>query len=322
MMPALSPCDDAAAEAPATMNLLRLEVVLAAIDYDDAAPAVLEAARKLAEAAGAKLHVAHVDPPRGGTRAAVGERDGEPSHSMLALLDRAKLERAATPTHVIAGAPAEVIPDLADRVEADVIVLGPHRELRATEGRMGSTALAIAAASRVPCLIVTHDMHLPLEHVLAPVDLSDTARGALKVALSWSSALRRASAPGKGKKSAATHLTAIHVDSARGAKRNVRAGRSLEAEVALVRREGGSWAGVAMQCETIPSDDVVETIADRAREEHVDLIVLGTRGAGVGHAGRLGSVSDAVMRRVDAPVLLVPPAVWTELRNGGHPERA
>ena len=299
------------------MNLLRLEVVLAAIDYDDAAPAVLEAARKLAEAAGAKLHVAHVDPPRGGTPAAAGERDGEPSHSMLALLDHAKIERASTPMHVIAGSPAEVIPDLADRLEADVIVLGPHRELRATEGRMGSTALAIAAASRVPCLIVTHDMHLPLAHVLAPVDMSDTARGALKVALSWSSALRQASAPGKGKRSGATHLTAIHVDSAtKDARRNVREGRSLEAEVELVRREGGSWAGVAMQCETIPSDDVVETIADRAREEHVDLVVLGTRGAGVGHAGRLGSVSDAVMRRVDAPVLLVPPAVWTQSAGG------
>jgi len=313
MMPALSLCDDAATEARGTMNLLRLEVVLAAIDYDDAAPAVLEAARKLAEAAGAKLHVAHVDPPRGGTRAA-GESDSEPSHSMLALLDHAKLERDSTAMHVIAGAPAEVIPDLADRLEADVIVLGPHRELRATEGRMGSTAMAIATASRVPCLIVTHDMHLPLAHVLAPVDMSDTARGALKVALSWSSALRRASAPGTGKESAATHLTAIHVDSAaRGAERNARAGRSLDAEVELVRREGGSWAGVAMQCETIPSDDVVETIADRAREEHVDLVVLGTRGAGRDHPGRLGSVSDAVMRRVDAPVLLVPPAVWTDV---------
>jgi len=80
-----------------------------------------------------------------------------------------------------------------------------------------------------------------------------------------------------------------------------------------VRREAGTWAGVSMQSETIPSDDVVETIADRAREEHVDLVVLGTRGAGRDRAGRLGSVSDAVMRRVDAPVLLVPPAVWTDV---------
>ena len=313
MMRALSASYDAATEALGTMNLLRIEVVLAAIDYDDAAPAVLEAARKLAEAAGAKLHVAHVDPPRGGTRPA-GESDGGPSHSMLALLDHAKLERDSTGMHLIAGAPAEVIPDLADRLEADVIVLGPHRELRATEGRMGSTALAIATASRVPCLIVTHDMHLPLARVLAPVDMSDTARGALKVALSWSSALRGADAPDRKKGSEKTCLIAIHVDDAtRGARRGAPAKPPLDAEMDHVRREAGTWAGVSMQSETIPSDDVVETIADRAREEHVDLVVLGTRGAGRDPAGRLGSVSDAVMRRVDAPVLLVPPAVWTDV---------
>lgn len=295
------------------MNLLRLEVVLAAIDYDDAAPAVLEAARKLAEAAGAKLHVAHVDPPRGGTRAPAGENGGEPSHSMLALLDHAKLERDSTAMHVIAGAPAQVIPDLADRLEADVIVLGPHRELRATEGRMGSTALAIATASRVPCLIVTHDMHLPLARVLAPVDMSETARGALKVALSWSSALRHAHATDRKSGSEKTCLIAIHVDdTTRGARRDAPAKPPLDAEVDHVRREAGTWSGVSMQSETIPSDDVVETIADRAREEHVDLVVLGTRGAGRDRPGRLGSVSDAVMRRVDTPVLLVPPAVWTE----------
>jgi nucleotide-binding universal stress UspA family protein len=314
-MPAHSAFDDAAAEAHATMNLLRLEVVLAAIDYDDAAPGVLVAARKLAEAAGAKLHVAHADPPRERLGAAADESESAPSHSMLTLLDHAKVDRDSTGLHVIAGAPADVIPDLADRLGADVIVLGPHRELRATEGRMGSTAMAIATASRVPCLIVTHDMHLPLTRVLAPVDLSDTARGALKVALSWSSALRRADAPGKAKASAKTKLTAIHVDSAaRGARRNAPTGRALDTEVDLVRREGGTWAGVAMQCETIPSDDVVETIADRAREEHVDLVVLGTRGTGPNRAGRLGSVSDAVMRRVDTPVLLVPPAVWGDAR--------
>src|SRR5262245_20812579 len=112
-MPALFQRYHAATEAHETMNLLRLEVVLAAIDYEGPGPRVLDAARKLAEAAGAKLHVAHVDPPRGGTRAAPDERDGAPSHSMLTLLDHAKIERASTAMHVIAGAPADVIPDLA-----------------------------------------------------------------------------------------------------------------------------------------------------------------------------------------------------------------
>jgi nucleotide-binding universal stress UspA family protein len=149
------------------------------------------------------------------------------------------------------------------------------------------------------------------------VDLSDTARGALTVALSWSSALRRADAPDRGEGPAATRLTAIHVEgTASDAHANGPAAKAFDVEVERMRRDAGTWAGVAMQSETIASDDVVEAIADRAREEHVDLVVLGTRGEGLDRVGRLGSVSDAVMRRVDAPVLLVPPAVWTELRNG------
>lgn len=303
------------------MNLLRLKVVLAALDYDDTALVVLEAARALAEAAGATLHVVHVDAPLGVTEVPPDEGESTPIDAAVALLGSARVGLDPARIHVIAGEPARVIGALADRLRADVIVLGPHRAERGSEGRIGHTALAIATASRVPCLIVTRSLHLPLTRVLAPVDLSDTARGALKVALTWSSALRRVDAPDRGEGAAATRLTAIHVDGAASAARaNAPAATALDAEVERVRREAGRWAGVEMRSETIASEDVVEAIADRAREEHVDLVVLGTRGAGLDRVGRLGSVSDAVMRRVDAPVLLVPPAVWTELRNGQRAE--
>jgi nucleotide-binding universal stress UspA family protein len=89
----------------------------------------------------------------------------------------------------------------------------------------------------------------------------------------------------------------------------------LEAELDRVRRDAGSWAGVAVAGVTIRSDDIASAIADRARDERADLIVLGTRGLGLDAVGRLGSVSEAVTRRVDVPVLLVPPAVWTALRE-------
>src|SRR6476619_666984 len=172
------------------MKLLQMKVVLAAIDYDDASRAVLDAARRLAEAGGADLHAVPVDAPRSATRSAAGRAADASVNPGVALLERAKVRIDPGKIHVIAGEPAAVMRDLADRFEADLIVLGPHREGPTAEGQLGGTALAIATTSAAPCLIVRRGFELPLRRVLVPVDLSDTARGALVVALSWSSALR------------------------------------------------------------------------------------------------------------------------------------
>jgi nucleotide-binding universal stress UspA family protein len=91
--------------------------------------------------------------------------------------------------------------------------------------------------------------------------------------------------------------------------------RALTEELDRVRQEAGEWAGVAIDGVTTESSDVAGAIAERARDERADLIVLGTRGLGLNAEGRLGSVSAEVSRRADAPILLVPPAVWSELRG-------
>jgi nucleotide-binding universal stress UspA family protein len=297
------------------MNLLRMTVVLAAIDHDDASLAVLEGARTLADAGGAVLHVVHVTPPRKVTEVPPDETDADPIDAVTAMLDRARVPLERAQVHVIAGEPAHVIRMLADRVRADVIVLGPHRDDHSTERRLGGTALEIATQSWAPCLIVSRGIHLPLERVLVPVDLSDTARGALMVALSWSSALRAGGDAADDE--ARTALTAMHVSSSQDAAcRGASETPGLDVELERVRGEAGDWAGVAIEGLTVASSDVAGAIADRARDGCADLIVLGTRGAGLDAVGRLGSVSGAVIQRVDMPVLLVPPAVWAAFSKG------
>ena len=293
------------------MKLLRLHTVLAAIDYDDASHAVLDAGRALATAGGAELHVVHVDQPRvmAGSAAKTGEETSV--NAAVDLLERARVRVDRGHVHVIPGEPAPVMRDLAERLGADVIVLGPHREDGANASHLGGTALAVATTSTAPCLIVTRGLQLPLRRVLVPIDLSDTARGALVMALAWSSALRGGprSAP-----TGATQLTAMFVDRAEGAgSATTSAKHALAAELDRVRRDAGSWAGVDIHGLTVASADVARSIADRAHDADVDLIVLGTRGLGLDGGERLGSVSANVSRRVDAPVLLVPPAVWARL---------
>ena len=293
------------------MKLLRLDVVLAAIDYDDASQVVLDAAQALGAAGGADVHVVHVEkewsPSRSGARHGVEESIDR----AVAVLEQAHVQIERSRVHVIAGKPASVMCGLAERLDADVIVLGPHREHLANEGHLGGTALAIATESTAPCLIVTHGIRLPLRRVLVPIDLSDTARGALAVALAWSSALR-------GVRDAPTQLTAMFVDRAEGAGSATPSARhALDAELDRARQEAGSWAGVEIRGVTVASADAAGAITDRASADDVDLIVLGTRGLGLdGTERRMGAVSADVSRRADVPVLLVPPAVWSAISSG------
>jgi nucleotide-binding universal stress UspA family protein len=289
------------------MKLLRMQVVLAAIDFDDASHAVLETARVLAEAAGADLHAVHINAPGDTGRGAARQSVKSSADAAVALLERANVPIDRTRCHIITGEPAPVMRDLAERIDADVIVLGPHREQRGADRYLGGTALTIAATASAPCLIVSRAFRLPLRRVLVPIDLSDTARGALVVALSWSSALR---GDGDTRADAPTQLTAMYVDQGGiTARTTASADRALTAELERVRGDAGTWAGVAIDGVTIASADVAGAIAVRARDERADLIVLGTRGLGLDGVGRLGSVSEEVSRRVDAPVLLVPPKV-------------
>jgi nucleotide-binding universal stress UspA family protein len=190
---------------------------------------------------------------------------------------------------------------------ADVIVVGPHREReRATRGHaLGGTARAVAMGAFAPCLIAGQQLGLPLERVLVPIDLSDTARGALLVGLSWASALRAGATSHRD-----TTLTALHVDAVDEDAGNVSIGTSVDRELEILRQNAGDWAGVTVRGITLRSTDAAQAIADYAVAQRTDLVVLGSRGLGLDDEARLGSVSASVTTRLQTPILLVPPSVW------------
>ena len=284
------------------MKLLKLEVVLAAVDTDGASLDTLRAAREFATAAGASLHVVHV------------ATDSEGAPDVHAVLNRTGLNEGDAVVHSLVGAPPREIRSLADRINADVIVLGRPRGRDATGSKIGSTALAVVTNSWAPCLILSRPLQMPLERVLVPIDLSDTSRGALVVALSWASALRGAVIQGGTAANETTTLMAMLVArSPNASESSAEQGNALDHELDRLREDAGTWAGVAIDGTVVTGSDVPSAIADFAANHKPDLLVLGTRGLGLDAVGRLGSVSLAVSRRVDVPVLLVPPAVWTAL---------
>jgi len=288
------------------MRLLKLRNILVATELDDAALAAVVAASQLAGAAGASLHAVSVATSQDRQRAdGAGTTDGKAA--LAAILDRAGA-RADSKIYLLEGDSASAIGSLADELNADAIVLGPHRERQPGASALGSTALAVVTSASSPCLVVATPFRLPLRRVLVPIDLSDTARGALLVGLSWASALR--AGPRENPTHADVELTVLHVQPPSRDGDASSLPHTLERELEYLGKESGTWAGVSIHGQTIVNADATQGIVDYVGENTWDLVVLGTRGLGLDPVGRLGSVTASVMEVIAAPALLVPPAVW------------
>lgn len=288
------------------MRLLTLRTVLVATDHSPASDAALETARRLVEASGAALHVTHVTVP-GAPAEARGHR-----HSSDVALEQAAPAVRQQRHHMLIGDPAAQISGLANRLGADLIVLGRHADAgRHRPGeKLGSTAYAVITTSAAPCLVVRQTLDLPLQRALVATDFSEAARGALLVALSWTSALRSRASDHEQPR-----LLAFHVATGGSATRARSDQRTLDLELESLRRSAGGWAGVEVRGVTRTASDPAKCIVDCAQQDAVELIVMGTRALQPTGDLALGSVSDAVVREVDIPVLLVPPIVWHEFAH-------
>jgi nucleotide-binding universal stress UspA family protein len=277
------------------VKLLTLKTILVATDLNEGSRAALATARELAESAGAAVHVVYVSD------------DPAADEHLAARLGELGFPVEDASAHVVKGDPASAINTLGDEIGADAILVGPHRARHEGQGSdvLGSTALALVTNASVPCLVVTSQLRIPLQCAVAAVDISDTARGTLAVALSWTSALRAQRVDAEP----STVLTMLHVD------RSATQRSELEEMLEYVRREAGSWAGATIESAQIENADAASGIAGYATTHRADMVVLGTRGLAVESAGRVGSVALAVIKTLEVPVLLVPPAMWAAPAN-------
>jgi nucleotide-binding universal stress UspA family protein len=272
------------------MRLLTLHSILVATDLSETSGPALRTASRLASLSGASLHALHV-----------AERPAADNETRLLEHVQEALAGAPDPAsvRVTFGPPASAIVENAIESGADVIVLGAHRR-QDTRGPLGSTARKVVRTARCPCLVASTELRLPLRHVMAPIDVSDMAGGALSLALSWASALR---VPGQR-----TDLVALHVTTA---EESADAGDAVSEKVSRGRQRVPDAAHVDISERIVHGDDPAQAILREAAALPVDLLVMGTRATDY-HVPQLGSVSAAVVFGVTCPLLLVPPAVWQQ----------
>ncbi|MGQ3412880.1 universal stress protein [Natrinema sp. LN54] len=128
-------------------------------------------------------------------------------------------------------------------------------------------------------------------HVLVPMDDSEPARAALEHALEWVPSDR---------------LTVVHaVDDLEADYGSVVAGDDEPEFFADVRALADEY-DEAVETAVVTGSGPADAILEYAAEESVDAIVMGSEGkAGVSRV-LLGSVAEAVTRRAEIPVTIVP----------------
>lgn len=292
--------------------------ILVATALGETSDPVVATAGALAAAADAELHVLHAfDFPV----MSYGERLAGAGSTFAADIREAEeklaaqLRRTVPPEVRIAS--REVVIFVAHRaiieraavVSADLVVIGPHRDHPVADALLGSTADHVVRTSEVPCLIARGTLRLPLREILAPVDLSASARRALEVAIGWGS--------GFGGEPPVEVCT-LHVIPPvfRGTEPLIdpdTIAAELEEEIDAVLTGMGSPDGVVVRHEVVCCDaPVADEIVRMAEEDGTDLVVLATHGYGALARALIGSIASAVARRAPCPVLLVPPRMWME----------
>lgn len=295
--------------------------ILAAADLTPASAEVIRAAAALALRTGARLHVVHAcDLPvlvygnaaAGGI--AVEQRIQAAGERLAAHIDGAMPDGLRPASQEVRfGSPADIVIERAAEVEADLIVLGPHRPRPVGDLFLGSTADRVIRRAAAPCLVVRGEFALPLRRVMVPIDLSDPSRGALDLALGWTMGL---GASDEGERVPHVEVTVAHViprifgtDSFPFDREVVAPELGREIKGAVVRTGAGARVGI---CEKLIWGDVpAEELVSLAEQETPDLLVIATHGYGLMLRALIGSVASHVVRRAPCSVLLVPPNRWT-----------
>jgi universal stress protein E len=301
------------------MNGINLRAILVATDLRPGCDPAVAGAASLAAATGAALHVVHaiglstVAYAGAGSAVGVQSRLHNARKSLAVQIER-RVPAGATPASQVIrdGAAHLVILQRAREIDADLIVLGPHRE-RAFHGPiLGSTADRLLRTSEIPVLILAEPLHLPLRTLVVPIDLSDPARGALDEAIRWGIRLGASAGP-----SGRTAVQVMHViprlyEAYEFPFDRTVVAPQMEREIAdsLARNAEGAKleVGERIVWGNAPADEIVRHV----ESESTDLLVMGTHGYGALGRALIGSITSAVARAAPCPLLIVPPAMWTE----------
>jgi nucleotide-binding universal stress UspA family protein len=270
--------------------------ILVAVDVPEGMEELLGAASELAAQSGARIHIVHAFDTEGAGGDPLQEEQRDREMLRLAVAEAFPGDVVPTEIHTFRGKPAEIILREAERIQADAIILGPHRSRGRGDRILGGTAESILRHATMPCLVLNAPLGFPLRRIMVPTDFSVPARRAFRAALAWGDAIQER-----------TTVALVHVA---GAATLVSDDKDLESDLSM--EAGNLSEGAIAPTETRllrAPDDPAGALIDFAVQDGAGMIAIGTSGAGALTRVFLGSMSSEVLRRANLPLLLVPPPI-------------
>lgn len=296
-----------------TASGIRSIVVGVEVEEREGPDPVLATASVLAAALQAELHVVHalesgpLDPPLLPNVSQQVDRAARALEAYLAAFPG--LDPEPTSSHVALGRAHRVISDRAEEVQADLLVLGPHRGARLPIGGLGTTTHRLLRTARVPCWIARGTLEVPLHRLAVATDFSVRSYPALDLALALAADL------GGAEESAGApppELDVLYVEWPATLrddpdKETGELLPRLSGELsAAVERTGLDRAAVGRP-RVLSATDPARGILEHISHEGPGVTLLGTHGRGAVARALLGAVASVVARDAPGPVVLVPP---------------
>ena len=172
------------------------EVILAGTSLTPDSDGVVRAAAAVAEALGARLHLAHflpspeLPPEIGDLVPSLAprpeeERERDAVEALLEQIERTGIEPALIcGTTVTGGVAHRLLSRMAASLDASLVVVGAREPTGAASRLLGSTAERVVRSGVAPVLVVRDELAMP-PSALATVDLSPASAAAFGAGLHW-----------------------------------------------------------------------------------------------------------------------------------------
>jgi len=282
---------------------MKIEKILAGVDFGPAADLIIAYAASFASAAKASVHLLHVidyvvTPPA--YLAPYIDEEKKIAESRLVVMKKEFQEAGITTgTETVIGRLHESFAASLKKIHADMLVLGfvTHMFKR-------SSSEKLIKGLQIPMLVVRGEKAvtarkgvMTIDRILCPTDFSEQSLKALKTAVELCDLF-------------SARLDVLHVfdDSA---FKTIKMTGEREKALKELREKATKKLDTflpenCVQCTgTIEEGEPYEKIVSFARENSIDLIVSGARGLGLIEGMLIGSVTDAVLKSSHCPVLVL-----------------